>query len=457
MIALVLEVSQVPRLGVRVPKLPATRCRNDTKDRKCRRVSCSSSSYFSWFSLVKPGATEKRIRVSIQQPALAAYRVPLFRAIAAHKQIELTVVHGEKNDLPNAAAEGFTAIRRLEFRPPLVGNLITWHSAQTGLARRGESDVLVLSANIRYASLLPALLRARKNGVATVLWGHHQAKRGGSLAEWLRRGILFRLADAVLCYSDEVAESIRTRERFANKVFVAANSLDQQPIEAARVFWAREPRRLAEFRKEHAITSPNLLFVSRIKPRNKLDTLVDVLARLKEKYPEATATIVGAHNDEQERIADLANERGVGDRVCFPGAIYDERELAPWFLSADVFFYPAQIGLSIFHAFGYGLPVIAGFAKNRANPEIEALDHGVNGYRFPEGDSQAAWERVEQLLSNNERRRTMSENSTRIVREKFNIPNMARQFVEAIEFAHRSTHPGGKHAIGGEANRGDRS
>ena len=65
-----------------------------------------------------------------------------------------------------------------------------------------------------------------------------------------------------------------------------------------------------------------------------------------ETVPEGASAAPGA--DSRAAALDL-----VGDL----GSIYDEIELAPWFLTADAFVYPENIGLSILHAFGYGLPV----------------------------------------------------------------------------------------------------
>jgi hypothetical protein len=57
---------------------------------------------------MNPGADDARaLRVVIQQPALPAYRVAVFRELAARPGIKLSVVHGRQANLPNAAAEGF--------------------------------------------------------------------------------------------------------------------------------------------------------------------------------------------------------------------------------------------------------------------------------------------------------------------------------------------------------------
>jgi len=383
-------------------------------------------------------ATGQRLRVCIQQPSLAAYRVPLYRALARNPQFDIRVVHGEEPNLPNVAADGFAAEECLECNPRWLGGRLRWHSAQTRLAVRKQCDVLVLSSNLRYASLIPALVKARLSGVATVLWGHHRSQTGGGTADWLRRRVLFRLGDCVLCYSEHLAESIRSEISEPRKVFTAPNSVDQEPIRRAKEKWLAERERLAAFREEKGIGGgPNLLFVSRIKPRNKLDVLLKVLYNLRKQYPSATASIVGSANDERDRVERRCEELGLRESVIFPGAIYDEDQLAPWFLSADVFIYPALIGLSIFHAFGYGLPVIAGYSERRVNPEFAALSPDYNGFSFPDDDVEQATQSVLRVINDRGLRERLSRGAVQTVSEEFNMERMAANFTEAILFAAR--------------------
>ena len=123
--------------------------------------------------------------------------------------------------------------------------------------------------------------KAKRNRVATVLWGHHRSKAGGSMANWIRQKILFRLADTVVCYSHAVAEQIRSNSAFKDKTFVAPNAVDQGPIQLAKEHWESQPEKLREFQQKQGIQQgPNLLFVSRIKPRNKLEMMVEVLEQV---------------------------------------------------------------------------------------------------------------------------------------------------------------------------------
>lgn len=368
--------------------------------------------------------------------------MPLYRELAKSDRLSLRVVHGNSPDMPNCEGDGFETV---EVREKLIlGGKAIWHRAQMDLASKDQCDVLVFSGNIRYASLLPALRKCRKNGVASVLWGHHNSKAGGKTADFIRKNLLFKNSDCILCYSHQVADRIRTSPELTEKTFVAPNAVDQSPIKIARSAWLKQPEKLNAFRQEQGLGGgPNLLFVSRIKPRNKLENLIEILAQTRKAHPQTTASIIGAHNEEQARIHNLAKQRGLEKAVFFPGAIYDEMELAPWFMCADVFLYPAQIGLSLFHAFGYGTPVVAGTHPKNQNPELEALRDGENGFRFDDTTPEEATKQISRILNDPELRNRLSEGALRTIMEDFNIQTMAQHYLEAILFAAK--------------NRGDRS
>lgn len=373
------------------------------------------------------------IRVIFQQPTLAEYRIAFYRELAKSGDLKVKVVHSESPKILNCEPDGFEA-QLLKDRS-FLGDRFIWHSAQTRMANRKSCDVLVFSCSLRYASLLPGMLLARKNRVGVVLWGHHFSTSNHKTGEFLRNKVLFRMADSIVCYSHDVANNIRRQKHLASKTFVAANAVDINPIQAARIHWQNSPA-LTEFKRAHGIEKgPNLLFVSRIQPNNRLAVLIEVLGRTRKRFPDARAIIIGGHNEEQKRIQSLAVDKGLGDAVLFPGAIYDQMKLAPWFLSSDLFFYPSQIGLSLFHAFGYGLPVIAGDHPILRNPEVEALRNGKNGFRFDEGDIDQATDRVFELITNPDLRDSLSRDAIRTVTDEFNIEIMASGFADAIKYA----------------------
>jgi glycosyltransferase involved in cell wall biosynthesis len=73
--------------------------------------------------------------------------------------------------------------------------------------------------------------------------------------------------------------------------------------------------------------------------------------------------------------------------VPLPGLVYDESDLAPLFMGADLFVLAGAAGLSVNHALAYGLPVLAFRRTPKGpfhHPEICYVIEGVTGWLVDE-------------------------------------------------------------------------
>lgn len=374
------------------------------------------------------------LRVVVQQPALTHYRVPFFAALAARPGIDLRVEYACWPGVPNVEPRGFEAryVPHRFFR--LAGQELVWHSAQWRNASRARADVLVVSWNSRYLSLLPTLLRARLAGVPVVAWGHGVSKSESPQRRALRT-LLARLATCVLFYTRSGAQAYLDRGFPAHRVFVAPNAIDQAPIRTAAEAVRADPAAQQRFLAEQGLDQgPVILFVSRLEHANRVDLLLEALARLAPTRPDLRLVIVGGGPDEP-RLRDLARDLGVAQRVLFTGPIYDELTLARYFLAAAVFAYPANMGLSLLHAFGYGLPVVTGDDKERHGPEIEALRHEENGLFFRHGDPGSLADALARVLDDPALRRRLARNAHHTAHHEFTIQAMVDGFEQALRFA----------------------
>jgi glycosyltransferase involved in cell wall biosynthesis len=383
-------------------------------------------------------STRRPLRVIIQQPALPAYRVPVFRELARRLGPDLEVIYGDaRGGPPNVTPDGFTA-RFVHLREATIfGQRLLWHSPQITSAKRGLCDILVLSWNTRYVSLIPALLRARLAGVPTVLWGHGYSKLEAGWRSWGRRFVA-QLATALLFYNRRAATMYIDAGFDPGRIFVAANSLDQEPIQAARRHWMDRPEDLAAFRREQGLgDGPVVLYVSRLTPKRRADLLVAAVGRLIKAHPTLTLVMIGGGDDTIGTLQQQARDLGIEDRVRFVGAIYDEMKLAPWFLSSDVVAFPFDMGLSLMHAFGYGKPVITSDRIESQGPEIEALRHGYNGLLYRHGDIEDLAKRLQELMADTALRAKMGEEAHRTILDTFNLSRMVEGFEAAIKYASR--------------------
>ena len=369
-------------------------------------------------------------RVTIAQPALTKYRIPVFAELAAREGLDLRVAYSSDGAVPNVEAAGFVS----EYHPSRRLGPFTLRRFQFTESTRAQADVIVLPWATRELTLIPAMVRARASGMGVVLWGHGFSKQESALRGALRNGVA-RRAHSVLVYNRSTADALVAGGLDANRVFVAPNALDQAPIQAAREHWLAEPDRLAGFRREHDLgEGPVLLFVSRLGADRRADVLLRAGALLRDAHPDLRVAIVGDGPD-SGRLRALSTELGLDDLARFPGAVYDETELAPWFLSASAFVYPVNIGLSLLHAMGYGRPVITSDNLRNHGPEIDALRPGHTGLTYKEADHEDLARVVGGLLGDDALRTRLGEAAHRDALERWSVPAMVDGFVEAIRHA----------------------
>ena len=371
--------------------------------------------------------------VGIVQALIPHYRQPVFTELASRPGIDLTVyasLDSKHGSLTGTGAVDEYATVNVSER--LLGPFI-WDSASIRAAK-ARHDVLILSWRAR-ALLLPRAIRlARRKGSAVVVWGHGLSKNDSPLRQRMRLKPAL-MADACLFYDPvnarkSVQDGIEPRRAFA-----APNAVDQTAVEVAKSHWTDQPGSLEAFQKRVGINpAKTFIFISRIEPDKRLEILLDAMKRIISEDPEMTLVIVG---DGTARAAAEARSEalGLGASVRFLGAIYDEKELAGWCLSSICMSYPVAVGLSVMHAFGYGLPVITSDDIPSHNPEINAVRDGENGIFYREGDPGALAEAILTLARDPELHSRMSAAALDSVHGEhgWSIKNMVNGFIECID------------------------
>ncbi len=379
-------------------------------------------------------ATDRPVRVLMQQAAMPAFRVPYYRSLANRGTIDLTVLYGEL-DLPNVEPDGFKAeFRRIRQLP----GGFRYDARHLELVKAGGWDALSMAWNTRFLSLFPGIRAAKKRGMGVVLWGHGYSKNEGALRSWLRDKA-GRMADAIVLYSRSVADEYIRRGMPAEKVFVALNSLDPGPMQEARARILADREGLAAFKREHGLGGsdgggPVILYVSRLDPNNRVPMLVEATKKLLGEFPTLKTVVIGKGPD-LENVKATAERLGIADRVHCPGAVYGEDSVGWYFCAADVFCYPANIGLSILHAMNYGLPVVTSDKIEAQNPEIEALRDGANGMLYQHGSVDDLAAKLATLLRDRELRERLGREAHRTATEDYHTDRMADGMEAALKFA----------------------
>jgi glycosyltransferase involved in cell wall biosynthesis len=372
------------------------------------------------------------VRIQIFQPVIARYQVPFFEHLAAQPGFNVRVA--SSFSAPGAPASD---TRNLPWAS-IAGNCVSigdgrlvWQPVVRVPEAIGRGDVVIVDGNPRYLSTFRLIWQARKRNAGVMWWGHGWSPTSIPWRASLRYRLM-NLADTVTVYTDKEAESLREDTRLRRPIFGANNTIDTMQIDAAIARWDGD--RLAQFRKDSRIEGTSvLLFCGRLrrKPSTELNVLLRALKLLLGGIHKIVLVVIGSGECERELQA-MARELGVGENVKWLGSVYDEYDLAPWFLSAKLFVYPGSIGLSLLQAFAYGLPVVTHSDTLAHGPEIAALKDGVNGRLFARGDCDSLRSAISSLLGDEMLRREMAENARTTMRTSFSLSSMVDRFSEAI-------------------------
>lgn len=379
------------------------------------------------------GNSIKPINVAIYQPVIPEYRIPFFTALQRRHEINIQVfasvsVPGAP-DTPQTNFEfSFHPVKYRAF----LKNRLAWQSGFRIPDYFKRGDVIVVCANPRFLHIYPLMLAAKKRRVGFVWWGHGHTPGPKRLSENIRKFIM-KFADVLLLYTDKEVEEYR-REGFPNnRLFATNNTINVSEIEYAKEIW--NVGRLTSFKKQHGLKdSKIMLYCGRLTSKCELSVALEALLILLKKSPSYCLAIIG-DGPEKDALVFRANELNVNDAVHWCGAIYEQAELAPWFLSASVFVYPGSIGLSLLHSFSYSLPVVTHSSAEWHNPEIAALRSGHNGFLFKRGDAVDLACKIDALASDPMKCQQMGANALATIKEDYSFENMVDRFLQAVSVA----------------------
>ena len=295
-------------------------------------------------------------------------------------------------------------------------------------------DVIFVPGNPRIVSnvVLAALARMRRRPV--VICGHAHTAGSNPFTERLRLW-WWRRFDHVLVYTDGDVRRLAARGFAGKHVLGMNNGLDQRRIDEAAAAWPDV--RLASWRERQAVAGRRLVLSSaRLSAKNRFDLWLDAMPAVRSQFPDLLWCAIG-DGPERGALEARARRLGLADHVRLLGGIHEERDLAPWFLSSRLLVHPAAVGLTLLHAFGYGLPVVTQDDPDSQMPEFDAFVPGETGLLYRRGESESLARAVASALADESSGRRMGEAALRIARERYNVDVMADRFTQMARLAAR--------------------
>ncbi|MEG3839096.1 glycosyltransferase family 4 protein [Microcoleus sp. herbarium14] len=204
------------------------------------------------------------------------------------------------------------------------------------------------------------------------------------------------------------AESISTISRYTRDRTCDINHLNPKkfqivPCTVNENIFAPGPKPAHLLEKYNLVGAKILMTVARLRSTDiykGVDVTIQALPQIAKTFPNVKYLVIG-RGDDRPRLAKLADDLGVAERVIFAGFVPTEN-LAEHYQLADAYVMPSQEGFGIVYleALACGIPVLAGDADGSADP----LQDGKLGWRVPHRDSAAVAVACVEMLRGEDRR-----------------------------------------------------
>jgi len=291
--------------------------------------------------------------------------------------------------------------------------------------------------------LLALYLQERLAGSIPVLLHLHNLADSLGKRERPAPGTLIPVAGVIAC-SRFVLERERTRLGLgAAKFWVVYNGVDPD------VFTCRwqQPDLRRHIRNHYGLRDePTVLFVGKVRESKGVGVLVDAMAQVWPRLPEAVLMLAGGTEFGQGRTERLTPffrhlqqqlEQTAG-RVIQTGFI-PPAQIASIYQAGDIFVGPSQLeeglGLVFLEAAASGLPIIA--SRRGGIPEI--VRPGFNGLLLEQHDDpRELGAKIVDLLSDTSRQESLGRQGCRWVRENFSWELIARRQEQVYEECRRA-------------------
>ncbi len=232
----------------------------------------------------------------------------------------------------------------------------------------------------------------------------------------------YKLADATMIYASHGIDVHKSFGFSREQIFLTYNSPDTEKIIQSR----------ERLKKEGAPqANPNrILHLGRLVKWKRVDLLIEAVSQLSAKHKAIELVIIGA-GPEELNLKKLARQKAPEGTIKFLGSIYDPDLLAREIMASSMYVLAGMGGLSINEAMAYGKPVICSRCDGT---EKDLVFDGISGFYFQEGNAIDLASKIEIMLKDPHRCKTMGINALSVIEEKINLTTVSQRFMNCFEY-----------------------
>jgi glycosyltransferase involved in cell wall biosynthesis len=232
--------------------------------------------------------------------------------------------------------------------------------------------------------------------------------------------LVLRWMDRVVCVSAAQAARVRRAGVPGERVVVIRNAIDADAFtDASRSCrdlmqsWFSRPRRRI------------VAAAGRLSPEKGPDQFIAAAALMARRDPDVGFVLFG-DGPLREMLARQIADCGLSGSFVLAGFRSDVQRFLPACDLIVLSSWTEGLPVIVLEALAAGVPVVA--TSVGGAPEV--VQEGINGFLVPPGDPPALTQRIEDVLSDDARRRSMGQEGRRRIRQHFTFAAQARQYEE---------------------------
>lgn len=349
-------------------------------------------------------------KVLLIQNVISNYRVPVYNIIA--KEFDLTVLYSS-GTVPKDAT-----FQSLYLGAKKKGAFTFFEKGIYSIIR--DFDVVVFPYDPMHISLLVELVRSKIGGKTKFIpWGigvpaSYNVKYDSPTRSSKLFYMLAKWADAAVFYSDYPKDKYKKMGVLDEKLFVAHNTVAVYDLD-----------------NYNESERDSILFVGSLYKQKGVGLLLEAYLRAYNSSSNLLPLFIIGGGEEYENIKKWICDNKLEHKIHLEGAIYDEVQLASYFLRARACISPNQAGLSVQKSLGYGVPFVT---KEDAitGGEIFDVHNGNTGVLYKE-DSQLA-DMIMDINNNPNKYLEMGALGKKFYNENRTVDMMAQSTINAIYY-----------------------
>jgi glycosyltransferase involved in cell wall biosynthesis len=374
--------------------------------------------------------SNSKIRIAIITNVIPSYRKGFYDRIFEINNFEISVFcqsHIPGNNIENIAKDYPNNVIFLNFislnNEYFVWQFLPWKRLCN------DFDLIFIPGNPRVFSDVIFSLYCLFLKKKLVLWTIGRSYKGSFFSEKIRF-FWSRMFQHIFVYNNKDIEYLRNNNFKESNIVSMNNGLDQKFIN--NVVLNLSDAELNAWKSNHSLNN-KFVFISssRLTKKNNFELVIKALSIILNKGANFHWILVG-DGPEEGKLKKMAKKLNLLDHITFAGRIFDENELAFYFLSSNVSVLPGAIGLSILHSFGYGIPVVCHNNPLFHGPEYVVFDNFKTGLNFKRNNHLDLADKLFFLYNNQEVITVMSQNCFKIANQEYNVDVMKSNFEKIV-------------------------